>query len=232
MKKTRVARLHGLWAYRPIFESVIQHKPAPRCGAPSSNTMKHTYLALGALLLLAPAGALLTCCGGGGSGLSNTAGQNLANLSIIPLSGANLGGPSTFTASKIAVYGDSSSKGAGFSLQYMDASQREIDFDGTAITSGSFSVGQSFDLTQNEVFAFSVQNGTNWGGLGAQGGTLSVQSVSGTLVTFQLTNLVLSPLPNGANGAVGTLTLNGTLTATIPVTATNPIPAALKRKSG
>jgi len=56
--------------------------------------------------------------------------------------------------------------------------------------------------------------------------------VNGTLVTFQLTNLVVSPLLNGANGALGTLTLNGTITATIPVVATNPIPVALKRKSG
>lgn len=56
--------------------------------------------------------------------------------------------------------------------------------------------------------------------------------MNGTLVTFQLTNLVVSPLLNGANGALGTLTLNGTITATIPVVATNPIPVALKRKSG
>jgi len=113
--------------------------------------MKYTHLALGALLLLVPAGALLGGCGGGGgSGVSDTVAQNSANLSVTPSSGANLGGPPTFTASKIVVYGDNSTKGPGFSIQCTDASQREIDFDGTAITSGSFAVGQSFDLTTTD----------------------------------------------------------------------------------
>jgi len=65
--------------------------------------------------------------------------------------------------------------------------------------------------------------------LDAQPNAFTVKSVSGTQVTFQLTNLTLSPGTDIASGAQGTLTLNGTITAIIPVVATNPIPAPLKR---
>lgn len=197
--------------------------------------MKHVSLALCALLLIAPAGALLSGCGGGGGLVSGTLNQDSANLTITRSSDANMSGSSTFSTITVKVFSPgitTASASNGFGIQCTDASQRDISFYARAIASGSFSAGQSFDLTDNQVVLSSnTGGGGTWDSLSAQMGSITVKSVSGPRVTFQLSNFVLSPQSARGNPATGTLTLNGTITATFPVTAATPTAAALKRKS-
>ena len=212
------------------------------------------FTLIGATLLVAiPAISLLPGCGGG-NGLIGTptatatttatakptpkptattpVTKSSFNLTVTQSSGANFGA-SSFATSNVKVQGDSdnSHSSPGFIIRGTAAS-RSAFLSGHAVTSRSFTVGQS--LTQSDfglIFDPNSQTEYEWDNdpsNAATRGTIVVSAVSpaadgnGSNVTFQLTKVVLTPFPG--TGATGTLTVNGTITATIPTVATNPIP--------
>ena len=184
--------------------------------------MKHlNSLKLGALLVLAPAGLMLSGCGGGNGVLNHTGTTNpgtstgAANFTVAQTSGGNFGAAS-FASTSEQVTGGSSTT---FRIDASDSNERFVELQ--TLDNGapvSLKAGQTLDLAN--VIVFVGSGDSNWGNFGGTGGTIKVTSVSGTKVTFQFTDVTVTPSTAGGNGAQGTLTLNGTLSANIPVNGT------------
>ena len=179
-------------------------------------------LKLGVLLALAPMGLLVSGCGGGNGGLLNHTGTNnpgtgtgAAKFNVTQTSGGNFGDAS-FASTSEQVSGGTSTT---FSVDASDSNDRFVELqtldNGTPV---SLKAGQTIDLAN--VIVFVGSGDSNWGNFGGTGGTIKVQSVSGTKVTFQFIDVTVTPSTAGGNGAQGTLTLNGTLSANIPTNGT------------
>ena len=145
-------------------------------------------LKLGALLVLAPAGLLLSGCGGGNGGLLNHTGTNnpgtgtgAAKFNVTQTSGGNFGDAS-FTSTSEQVSGGTSTS---FRIDASDSNDRfvelqTLDGEGQHL---SLKAEQTIDLAN--VIVFVGSGDSNWGNFGGTGGTIKVKSVSGTKVTFQ-----------------------------------------------
>ncbi len=143
----------------------------------------------------------------GGAAELTFAGESGSNLDTSPLPATNVGLVAQDAASHTRVIGVFAYEPAGSGFQRKDW-QLALTIIGDPVAGGAYTIGSGSAVVEYDQYPTSG----SWLSWQASGGSISVESVSGTKATFSLSSIPMAPTTGGSgNEATGTFTFGGTI---------------------